>query len=135
MTDTIAAPPPLASRTHRRMPDLPIGEPVPTAWREDVLTRAKELDSLRAWLLDTTTTDAGDPWWAAIREHLGAVKQAAEGSGGRRREPQEAEDERLASPAREQILQHRNAALPVGTRLRDPLINRQRAKQRQEHKD
>ena len=84
MTDTIAGAPPLASRNHRRMPDLPIGEPVPTAWREDVLTRAKELDSLRAWLLDSATADPGDPWWAAIREHLGAVKQAAEGRPGRR---------------------------------------------------
>jgi len=85
MTDTIAGTPPLASRNHhRRMPELPIGEPVPTAWREDVLTRAKELDSLRAWLLESGTVDPGDPWWGAIREHLGAVKQAAEGRGGRR---------------------------------------------------
>ena len=85
MTDTIAGTPPLASRNHhRRMPELPIGEPVPTAWREDVLTRAKELDSLRAWLLETGGADADDPWWGAIREHLGAVKQAAEGRAGRR---------------------------------------------------
>jgi hypothetical protein len=85
MTDTIAGTPPLASRNHhRRMPELPIGEPVPTAWREDVLTRAKELDSLRAWLLETGSADADDPWWGAIREHLGAVKQAAEGRSGRR---------------------------------------------------
>ena len=85
MTDTIAGTPPLASRNHhRRMPELPIGEPVPTAWREDVLTRAKELDSLRAWLLETGSADPDDPWWGAIREHLGAVKQAAEGRSGRR---------------------------------------------------
>ena len=77
MTDTIAGAPPLASRAHRRMPQLPIGEPVPTAWREDVLTRAKELDSLRAWLLEAATADAADPWWTAIREYLDAVKQAA----------------------------------------------------------
>ena len=83
MTDTITAPP-LAPRSHRRTPEFPIGEPVPTAWREDVLTRAKELDSLRAWLLETTPADADDPWWAAIREHLAAVKQAAEGRRGRR---------------------------------------------------
>ena len=61
MTDTINGAPPLASRHHRRMPEFPIGEPVPTAWREDVLTRAKELDSLRAWLLDTTPADPGTP--------------------------------------------------------------------------
>jgi hypothetical protein len=84
MTDTIAGPPPVAARSHRRTPEFPIGEPVPTAWREDVLTRAKELDSLRAWLLDTVTADPSDPWWAAIREHLDAVKQAAEGRHGRR---------------------------------------------------
>jgi hypothetical protein len=84
MTDTIAGAPPLASRAHRRMPQLPIGEPVPTAWREDVLTRARELDSLRAWLLEAATADAADPWWTAIREHLDAVKQAAEGRRGRR---------------------------------------------------
>jgi hypothetical protein len=83
MTDTITAPP-LAPRNHRRTPEFPIGEPVPTAWREDVLTRAKEFDSLRAWLLETTPADADDPWWAAIREHLAAVKQAAEGRRGRR---------------------------------------------------
>ena len=74
----------MASRNHRRTPEFPIGEPVPTAWREDVLTRAKELDSLRAWLLDVTPADPGDPWWASIREHLDAVKQAAEGRRGRR---------------------------------------------------
>ena len=62
MTDTIAGAPPLASRAHRRMPQFPIGEPVPTACREDVLTRAKELDSLRAWLLEARTADAADPW-------------------------------------------------------------------------
>jgi hypothetical protein len=49
MIDTIAGAPPVASRNHRRTPEFPIGDPVPTAWREDVLTRAKELDSRRAW--------------------------------------------------------------------------------------
>jgi hypothetical protein len=83
-TDTITAAPPATPRAHRRTPEFPIGDPVPTAWREDVLTRAKELDSLRAWLLDGPPADPGDPWWAAIREHLDAVKQAAEGRPGRR---------------------------------------------------
>jgi hypothetical protein len=83
-TDTITAPPPAAHRAHRRTPEFPIGDPVPTAWREDVLTRAKELDSLRAWLLDGPPASPDDPWWAAIREHLDAVKQAAEGRRGRR---------------------------------------------------
>jgi hypothetical protein len=84
MTDTIAGTPTAASRTHRRTPEFPIGDPVPTAWREDVLTRAKELDSLRAYLLDAGPAAADDPWWTAIREHLDAVKQAAEGRRGRR---------------------------------------------------
>jgi hypothetical protein len=84
MTDTIAEAPPAAARTHRRTPEFPIGDPVPTAWREDVLTRAKELDSLRAWLLEAGPAHADDPWWTAIREHLDAVKQAAEGRRGRR---------------------------------------------------
>jgi hypothetical protein len=84
MTDTLAAappaPPPLAPpRNHRRTPDFPIGAPVATAWREDALTRAKELDSLRAWLLEASPAEADQPWWSAIREHLEAVKQAAEG--------------------------------------------------------
>jgi hypothetical protein len=83
-TDTITAAPPAAPRAQRRTPEFTIGDPVPTAWREDVLTRAKELDSLRAWLLDGPPADPGDPWWAAIREHLDAVKQAAEGRPGRR---------------------------------------------------
>jgi hypothetical protein len=84
MADTIAAPAPPAARHHRPAPDFPIGDPVPSAWREDALTRAKELDSLRAWLLDSGTSPAGpdEPWWAAIREHLEAVKQAAEGQRG-----------------------------------------------------
>jgi hypothetical protein len=84
MTDTLTAAPPAAPsapppRNHRRTPEFPIGEPVPTAWREDALTRAKELDSLRAWLLDASPAGANEPWWSAIREHLEAVKQAAEG--------------------------------------------------------
>ena len=84
MTDTIAGTPTAASRTHRRTPEFPIGDPVPTAWREDVLTRAKELASLRAYRLDAGPADVDDPWWTAIREHLDAVKQAAEGRRGRR---------------------------------------------------
>jgi hypothetical protein len=84
MTDTMTGTPQLASRDRRKTPEFPIGDPVATAWREDVLTRAKELDSLRAWLLECTPADAADPFWAAIREHLDAVKQAAEGRRGRR---------------------------------------------------
>jgi hypothetical protein len=56
----------------------------PTAWREDVLTRAKELDSLRARLLDTVTADPDDPWWAAIL--LNHVQRHLEPDDPRRRE-------------------------------------------------
>src|ERR1700721_2214062 len=36
---------------------------------------------------------------------------------------------RLTRPAREQLLQHRNAALPVRTGSRNPVVHRQRCKQ------
>jgi hypothetical protein len=50
-------------------------------WREDVLTRAKEPASVRAYLLECTSA-AADPFWDAIGDHLAAVKQAAEGRRG-----------------------------------------------------
>ncbi len=84
MTDTITQTPPVASPKHRATPEFPIGAPVPTAWREDVLTQANELDSLRAYLLECAPAGENDPFWAAIREHLEAVKQAAEGRHRRR---------------------------------------------------
>ena len=61
MTDTIALTPPQTPSKHRTTPDFPIGDPVATAWREDVLTRAKELASIRAYLLECTSADAADP--------------------------------------------------------------------------
>jgi hypothetical protein len=84
MTDTIAPPAPLEPKSHRTTPEFPIGDPVGTAWREDVLTRAKELASIRAYLLECTSADAADPFWAAIHDHLEAVRQAAEGRKGRK---------------------------------------------------
>jgi hypothetical protein len=84
MTDTIAPPAPLEAKSHRTTPEFPIGDPVGTAWREDVLTRAKELASIRAYLLECTSADAADPFWAAISDHLEAVRQAAEGRKGRK---------------------------------------------------
>ena len=84
MTDTIAPLAPLEAKSHRTTPEFPIGDPVGTAWREDLLTRAKELASIRAYLLECTSADAADPFWAAISDHLEAVRQAAEGRKGRK---------------------------------------------------
>jgi hypothetical protein len=84
MTSTITQPPPQTPPKHRTTPAIPIGDPVSTAWREDVLTRAKELASIREYLLKCAAADAADPFWAAISDHLAAVRQAAEGRKGRR---------------------------------------------------
>jgi hypothetical protein len=84
MTDTIAPPAPRQPKSQRTTPEFPIGDPVGTAWREDVLTRAKELASIRAYLLECTSADAAEPFWAAIGDHLEAVRQAAEGRKGRK---------------------------------------------------
>jgi hypothetical protein len=84
MTNTITPTPPQTPPKDRTTPEFPIGAPVPTAWREDVLTRAKELASIRAYLLECTSADAADPFWEAITDHLAAVRQAAEGRRGKR---------------------------------------------------
>jgi hypothetical protein len=59
-----------------RPADLEIGGPVSTAWGEGTLTRAKELESLLAWLWPNGAGDK-DPLAKAIAEHLGAARQAA----------------------------------------------------------
>ena len=84
MTDTITPTTPQTPPKHRATPEFPIGDPVATAWREDILTRAKELASIRAYLLECTSAAAADPFWEAIGDHLAAVRQAAEGRRGRR---------------------------------------------------
>ena len=60
-TNTIIPTPPQTPPKQRTTPEFPIGHPVATAWREDVLTRAKELASIRAYLLECTSADAADP--------------------------------------------------------------------------
>ena len=50
-------------------------------------------------------------------------------------EPQQAEHQRLAAPPRQQLLEHRDAPLPVGAVLRHAPVDRQRAEERQQHQD
>jgi hypothetical protein len=56
--------------------DLRVGGPVSTAWGEGTLTRAKELESLLAWLRPNGAGDK-DQLAKAIAEHLEAARQAA----------------------------------------------------------
>jgi hypothetical protein len=50
----------------------------------------------------------------------------------RGREAEQAEDDDLPLPARKEILEHQDAALPVGAHLGDAVVHRQRAKERQQ---
>ena len=50
-------------------------------------------------------------------------------------EPEQAEHEGLAAPARQQLLEHRDAALAVGAVLGDAPVDRQRAEERQQDED
>jgi hypothetical protein len=57
--------------------------PVPVAWREGTLTRAKELESLCAWMLSNQRPHDWEPpqnceiLKNAIRRHLHAAREAA----------------------------------------------------------
>ena len=53
----------------------------------------------------------------------------------RRRETEQTEDEGLASPARQQLFEQRDAALAVRAELGDAPVHRQRAEEREEHED
>ena len=55
-----------------------------------------------------------------------------EAGGG---ETQQTEDERLATPAREELLENRDAALAVRAQLRHPAIHRQGAEQGEQHEN
>ena len=56
-----------------------VGGPVPVAWREGTLTRAKELESLSLWLgKPDGEPRAPDDLLQAIAEHLQAARDAAE---------------------------------------------------------
>jgi hypothetical protein len=79
MTDTITTNGTRPSRNaggRARPADLEVGGPVSTAWGEGTLTRAKELQSLLAWLWPNGAGDK-DPIAKAIAEHLEAARQAA----------------------------------------------------------
>jgi hypothetical protein len=61
----------------------PVGGPVPVAWREGTLTRAKELEALCAWVLsnqrphDWERQPNCEVLKNAIRRHLQAAREAA----------------------------------------------------------
>jgi hypothetical protein len=56
----------------------PVGGPVSVAWREGTLTRAKELESLCAWVLANHPRANSEVLARAIPAHLEAARQAAE---------------------------------------------------------
>jgi hypothetical protein len=56
----------------------PVGGPVSVAWREGTLTRAKELESLCAWVLANHPRANSEVLARAIPCHLEAARQAAE---------------------------------------------------------
>ena len=68
------------TRTGVRPDDGPsfaaIGGPVPSAWREGTLTRAKELESLFAWL-SPQGPEKSSELSHAVEEHLRAAREAA----------------------------------------------------------
>ncbi len=56
-----------------------VGGPVSVAWREGTLTRAKELESLAAWLNDHRRSPGSSAdMFRAIDQHLAAAREAAE---------------------------------------------------------
>ena len=55
-----------------------VGGPVSVAWREGTLTRAKELESLCAWLRQCEEADTSKDLEKAIAQHLAAAREAAE---------------------------------------------------------
>ncbi|HZD70548.1 MAG TPA: hypothetical protein VFA45_17135 [Actinomycetes bacterium] len=55
-----------------------VGGPVSAAWREGTLTRAKELESLCAWLRRCEEANTSEDLAEAIEQHLTAAREAAE---------------------------------------------------------
>jgi hypothetical protein len=64
----------------------PVGGPVRAGWREGTLTRAKELESLCAWVLANKPLDNCEVLAKAIAQHLAAARQAAEGAHSAKRQ-------------------------------------------------
>ena len=60
-------------------PASPVGGPVWRAWREGTLTRAKELESLAAWVLRDQPRVRSAPLATSIACHLQAAREAAKG--------------------------------------------------------
>jgi hypothetical protein len=79
MTD-ISAPRPLTVDWFDATGTRPVGGPVSVAWREGTLTRAKELESLCAWVLANNPRANAEALARAIPSHLEAARQAAEGA-------------------------------------------------------
>jgi hypothetical protein len=66
------------SPTDKDYSPQPVGGPLPIAWREGTLTRAKELEALRAWVLaDDHCREHPDALADAIPCHLEAARAAA----------------------------------------------------------
>jgi hypothetical protein len=69
--------PPRDVNGHAGPGDYQVGGPVSTAWGEGTLTRAKELESLLAWLQPDGAPGDQDHLSKAIAHHLEAARQAA----------------------------------------------------------
>ena len=57
----------------------PVGGPVKAAWREGTLTRAWELEALRAWVLPRRENDRDLDLSDAVLSHLEAARDSAKG--------------------------------------------------------
>ena len=66
-----------------------------------------------------------------VRGRVGRRQRDGDDEVGRG-EPEQAQHERLALPSRQQLFEHRDAALAVRARLGDAAVDRQRAEQRQQ---
>jgi len=74
-----APPPAQASPLHEPVSDRSeqVGGPVSVAWREGTLTRALELEALRAWVLANGPLANSKPLSDAVLVHLQAAREAA----------------------------------------------------------
>lgn len=63
----------------QEQPLNPVGGPVKAAWREGTLTRARELEALRAWVLPTHENGRDLGLSHAVLCHLEAARESAKG--------------------------------------------------------
>ena len=110
----------------------PRGRSLPEALEEDAPRAAPAARSVSAigWSNDAGTNGLLDDVRGRVR---GRERDGDDEVG--RREPEQAQHERLAAPARQQLLEHRDAALAVRAVLGDAAVDRQRAEQRQQDED